>query len=316
MSRLEEPMLTIETTHALQELERDAIVALLHDFWRARLMDAATAIRQYAAPDIAFGVLSGGQGPSAWHIFEGLDAVTEAVRGIDVNLEFLNFEVVDLIIDGGRAALRWHARLRNRGTGVIGDLAVFDLVSVADGLITDYVEFFDTDGFARLMSGEAQPGMARRANAEAVLPRFTDFAPAESPRSDRENTAARIRAFYADRMRFGSAAVEMHFAEDGELRIIGDPVTIPFARRHSGRDQVAALIGQVDMEFAIEDFEIVDLLLDGSRAAVRWVAAARHRGTGTAIRVEAFNHVVLRDGRIASITEFFDTAATARSIAG
>jgi ketosteroid isomerase-like protein len=309
-------MLTIETTHALHELERDSIAALIREFWRARLKDAATAIRRYAAPDVAFGVLSGGEGPSTWRIFEGLEEVTEAVRGIDVNLEFQSFEIVDLIIDGGRAALRWHARLRNRGTGVQGDLAVFDLISVADGLITDYIEFFDTDGFARLMAGEAQPGMARRANAEAELPCFADFAAAETPRRDRETAAARIRAFYADRIQFGAPAVEMHFSEDGELRIIGDPVTIPFARRHSGREEVAALISSIDMEFAIEAFEIVDLLVDGDRAAVRWVASARHRGTGARINVEALNHVLLRDGRIHSITEFFDTAATARSIAG
>jgi ketosteroid isomerase-like protein len=311
-------MLTIETSHALKELERDAITALLKDFWRSRLKDSAAAIRRYAAPDVTFGVLSGGEGPSTWRIFEGLEAVLEAVRGIDVNLEFQSFEIVDLIVDGGRAALRWHAQVRNRGTGVLGDLAVFDLISVSDGLITDYIEFFDTDGFARLMAGEAQPGTARRANAEAEPPRFVDFAEAgEANRDrDRESNAARIHAFYADRMRSGAAAIEIHFADDAELRIIGDPVTIPFARRHAGREEVAALINKIDMEFAIEDFGIVDMLVDGDRAAVRWIASSRHRGTGAWITVEALDHVVLRDGRISSITEYFDTAATARSIAG
>jgi ketosteroid isomerase-like protein len=309
-------MLTSETTHSLRQLDKDVIAALIRNFWRTRLEDSAEALRRYASPDVTFSVLSGGQKGSTWRIFEGIGAAAEAVRYIDMNLEFLSFEIIDLIVESDRVGLRWHAVLRNRGTGVVGELAVFDLITVSDGLIVDYAEFLDTDGFNRLMSGEAQPGTARRANMEKAAPLITDLAAAQSPDDDRDETDRRIRAFYADRRRLGSAAIAKHCAADCELRIIGDPVLIPFARRHSGIEEVAALIAGIDMEFEMLNQDIVELLVDGDRAAVRWLSTSRHRGTGAWVSVEALDHLILRHGKIASVTEFFDTAAIAGSIAG
>ncbi|MBM6754901.1 nuclear transport factor 2 family protein, partial [Lactobacillus alvi] len=71
------------------------------------------------------------------------------------------------IIDGPEVALRWHANLRNRGTGEPGEMSVFDHIVVQNGLITSYTEFLDTECFRRLMAGEPQPEFARQSNRPA-----------------------------------------------------------------------------------------------------------------------------------------------------
>jgi ketosteroid isomerase-like protein len=304
-------MLTIESSHALNVLERGSIEALVRRFWDERLIAAEPAIRNHASPDIVFRILSGPSGPLT---FDGVDAVVEGVRGIDVNLEFVSFEVLDLIVDGARVALLWHATLRNRGTGVCGDLAVFDLITVQDGKIVSYLEYFDTDGFARLMAGEPQPDVARRANSVGLTPVKALFVPAAAP--SRGEVESLLRTFWADRIGRGGAAIALHCTDEVELHLIGDQSQVPFARRHVGLEAARALVDQIDIEFEMLSHRIVDVLVDGPRAAVRWAADVRHRGTGMRGHVECFEHVVTRGGRIASITEFFDTAATASWIAG
>jgi hypothetical protein len=83
-----------------------------------------------------------------------------------------------------------------------------------------------------------------------------------------------------------------------------------------GVDAAQSLVDQIDVEFEMLSHVFLDILIDGQRAAVRWASDVRHRGTGSRGRIECFEHIVLHGGRIASITEFFDTWSTANWIAG
>lgn len=47
-----------------------------------------------------------------------------------------------MTIEGGRAAAHWEAQIHSKVTGVIVPTEFVDLVTVADGLISSYVEFF------------------------------------------------------------------------------------------------------------------------------------------------------------------------------
>jgi ketosteroid isomerase-like protein len=310
-----------EAADTLNALERGSIEQRLRDFWSVRLEDAAAAIGRYAADDVHFRILGGPPSlPGPW-AFDGKPNVIEAVRAIDTNLEFLSFEIVDLILDGQEVALRWHARLRNRGTGVLGDLAVFDHIVLRDGLIARYEEFLDTDGFRRLMTGEPQPELARQANRiRRTLPdvlRAARFGhPARISAAERDSRAAMLRRFWHERVESGSVVLPRYFTEECELHLIGDPAAVPFARSHYGIDAVRALVDQVDMEFEYLSFDIRKVLVDGDRAALHWGADVRHRGTSASGHVESFDHIVLDGERIVAITEFFDTAATATWIEG
>jgi ketosteroid isomerase-like protein len=313
-------MQTLEATYALTTLDRDNLIATVETFWSDRIKDGRRAVLKHADPDIVFRIVGGAAGQQS-SLFAGRDQVLEAVRNIDMNLEFRSFEIIDMIVDGREVALRWLATLRHRGTGVVGDLAVFDLIEIQNGLLNTYTQFLDTDGFQRLMTGNPQRLLARRSNAcrPHMAPR--DEAPAAGLLNSasvhaRDRHEDLLRSFWVDRCENGSAAIGRYFTDDGELHLIGDPTVIPFARSHIGRDAVAALVDQIDMEFAYEGFAIEKVLVDGDRAAVQWTADVRHRGTGARGRVESLDHVLLEGGRIRSITEFFDTAATACWIEG
>jgi ketosteroid isomerase-like protein len=313
-------MQTLEATYALNTLDRDNLEALVRRFWSERLTDGRGAVLRHCDADVVFRVLGGAGSPQPC-LHEGREAVLEAVRTIDTNLEFRSFEIIDLIVDGDEVALRWLASLRPRGTGVTGDLAVFDLIGIRNSRIVTYASFLDTDGFHRLITGQPQHLFARRSNGcrpeVAVRQAPSALGLLDSAAvHERDRHEDMLRAFWLDRAANGAAAIERYFAEDGELHLIGDPTVVPFARSHLGREAVQALVDQIDVEFAFESFAIERVLVDGDRAAVHWAGDVKHRGTGARGRIEALDHVLIAGGRIRSITEFFDTAATASWIEG
>jgi ketosteroid isomerase-like protein len=210
----------------------------------------------------------------------------------------------------------WRASLANRGTGAVGDLSVFDLITIENGLVAKYVGFLDSDGLRRLMRGERQPMFGRRANREPAGMRADRPASAPGSVAERDRTEAMLRAWWDRRVSAGSIAIDEYFTADGELHLVGDPSTVPFARHHSGATEVKALIDQIDMEFEWVRSVTGEVLVSGDRAAMRWMADVRHRGTGAQGRIHAFDHFTLRDGRIRVQTEFFDTASTAAWIEG
>jgi ketosteroid isomerase-like protein len=311
-----------QTDRALGGLDRTGIDLLIRNCWQERLENSTAALRRYTSDDVHFRILGGPPSlPGPW-IFDGQEQVIQALGVIDTNLEFLNFDILDMIIDGPEVALRWHATFRNRGTGEPGDMSVFDHIVVRNGLISSYTEFLDTECFRRLMAGEPQPDFARQSNrpaghfAATRQPAAVDHLAAPVDAADRSSKEQMLRTFWQERIKHGSAALGSFCTGDCELHLIGDPAAVPFARSHYGLEAARALVDLIDMEFEYLSFDIRKILVDGDHAAIHWGADVRHRGTSASGHVEAFDHIVLRDKRIAVFTEFFDTAETARWIAG
>ena len=57
--------------------------------------------------------------------------------------------------------------------------------------------------------------------------------------------------------------------------------------------------------FKLSEQTILSMLIDGNKAAVHWRAKIYSRITGTTVLTELVDVVEVRDGRIASYTEFF-----------
>lgn len=308
-------MISGEANRALQNLDRESIDATIRRFWRDRLIDAPAAIARHCTPDVVFQIIGSGReaGEAAC---QGRDAVSEMVRTIDTNVEFLSFDILDMIIDGDKAALLWQAKLAHRGTGAVSDLSVFDLITIENGLVAKYIEFLDSDSFRRLMRGEPQPQLGRRANRKPAGAYADRRVTRAVTIEERDRIEAMLRAWWDRRVSAGSVAIDEYFATDGELHLVGDPTTVPFARHYMGAAEVKALIDLIDMEFEWMRSVTGKVLVSGDRAAMRWMADVRHRGTCAQGRVHAFDHFTLRNGRILVQTEFFDTASTATWIEG
>jgi ketosteroid isomerase-like protein len=125
---------------------------------------------------------------------------------------------------------------------------------------------------------------------------------------DRSETEGFIKRFYAARIAGDMAALSDAFAEDARLQVAGSPEFSILATTAEGRDSVMALLQTMTDTFALEDFAIRDLLIEGGRAAVRWKAAVNVITAGQTYETELADFIELKDGKIVSFTEFLDTA--------
>jgi ketosteroid isomerase-like protein len=310
-------MQSLEATQTLARLDRAQIESLIYDFWSLRVRDSAAAVKRYMDEDAEYRVCGEPTSFSGPRRFKGTEAIIGAMRAFDTSVEVLSYEVLDLIIDGREAALLWQGRLRNRGAGTEGGLVLLEHFVTQDGRITGRTIFLDTDGLQRLTAGEPQSSAARIANRMTLPP------PVREPIHDLigyearcERTREFVRSLWRDRLLSGAATVPQYYAPDATLVLISDPAVVPFARRREGHAAIAALRREVDIEFEFVDFEVNKILVDGDRAAAHWHATLRHRGTSALAFVEVLDHMVLRNGLIQHFTQFLDTAAVGRSIAG
>jgi ketosteroid isomerase-like protein len=101
------------------------------------------------------------------------------------------------------------------------------------------------------------------------------------------------------------------FAPDARWRLLGHGAGLPFAGTRVGHVAIRDMIQMIYAEFKMRDFFIEDIIANETGAAVRWSALATGVETGKQSQIEVFDHIILRDGKIASLTQFFDTAAVA-----
>lgn len=74
----------------------------------------------------------------------GIEALANINRSIAVEFEQLDYSLFDILIDGGRAAVRRSVEWRHRGTGRLGRVELADFVRFEEGLIVELIEFRDS----------------------------------------------------------------------------------------------------------------------------------------------------------------------------
>ena len=74
----------------------------------------------------------------------GREHICELMRQSDAMLEFYDVRILDALIDGCRAPVRWSAMHRNRGTGAALSVSGCAFITQADGLINEYIHYVDT----------------------------------------------------------------------------------------------------------------------------------------------------------------------------
>lgn len=74
----------------------------------------------------------------------GIEALINIVRAISIDFEQLNHSISDLIVDGGRIAVRRTVEWRHRGTGRRGSVDLADFARFEDGRIVEMIEFRDS----------------------------------------------------------------------------------------------------------------------------------------------------------------------------
>ena len=125
---------------------------------------------------------------------------------------------------------------------------------------------------------------------------------------DRSETEAFIKTLYAARVEGDMDALAEAFAEDARFQIAGSPEASMLATFIEGREGVLGLIQTIVDSFVLEDFAVLDLLIDGNKAAVRWRATVQNVSSGDTYTTELADFIEFRHGKVVSFTEFLDTA--------
>jgi ketosteroid isomerase-like protein len=123
--------------------------------------------------------------------------------------------------------------------------------------------------------------------------------------TDREQIDDMLRALYAARLRGDIEAICEAFADDAVFQIAGAGQVSPVSNRAVGAGEFRPLLAVMIKTFKLRDQVILNMLIDGGRAAVHWRAGVYSRITGTIVLTEFVALVDIRDGRITSYQEFF-----------
>jgi len=114
-----------------------------------------------------------------------------------------------------------------------------------------------------------------------------------------------LRELYAARARGDLDGVCRTFSHDAKFQLAGASHASPIAITAVGIDEIRSWLALMLKTFQINDQTILSLLIDGANAAVHWRARIHSRITGVAVQTELVDLVQIREGRIASYTEFF-----------
>jgi ketosteroid isomerase-like protein len=125
---------------------------------------------------------------------------------------------------------------------------------------------------------------------------------------DRSETEAFIKRLYAARVDGDMETFAQAFAENARFQVAGSPEASMLATFIEGHEGVMGLIQTMVDSFALDDFTILDMLIDGNKVAVRWRATVHLAAAGQTYETELADFLEIKDGKVVTFIEFLDTA--------
>ena len=139
-------------------MDRSQVEKLLTNAYAARRRGDVEAICSYFVDNPSF-VLAGARdaSPVAVQCTDGATFRT-LLSGLINTFEWLDQQILAMIIDGPKAAVHWRGRIRSALTGdeVVTDLV--DVITIENGKIRSFVEFTDTALAAKMMTTDITGG--------------------------------------------------------------------------------------------------------------------------------------------------------------
>jgi ketosteroid isomerase-like protein len=132
--------------------------------------------------------------------------------------------------------------------------------------------------------------------------------------NDRAAVEAMLREAYAARVRGDVEGTVRHFAEDAVFALAGAKTASPVAMRCTDCEALRGAMAGLVQAFEFRDHQIVALIVEGDKAAVHTRVRVRATASGEEVTTEMVDLVTIRDGKIASFTEFCDTALAAKML--
>ena len=133
--------------------DRAQIETLLRNAYAARKRGDVDAITQCFTEHPHFEMAGTPQASPIALRCVGQDQFRSLMSGLVKAFEWLDHEILSIIIEGDRAAVHWRGRMRSgiNGEEIVTELV--DVITVENGKIASFIEFCDTALAARLMGG-------------------------------------------------------------------------------------------------------------------------------------------------------------------
>jgi ketosteroid isomerase-like protein len=226
---------------------------------------------------------------------EGRNAFCAKMRRVDEEFQPLDREILDVLVEGDRAAARWRGRWRHRGTGAVYSLNMAHFMRWRNGRVVELFEFLDVPG---------APG-----HGDGRLPSFEAMLNPPPAGLTREEMVARIYALadYPSPNGPDFALMRRYYASDIVCEFGGDRARIPYSGRHVGVEAAISIVRAVGIDFEQLGFSLSDVVVDGSRLACRRTVEWRHRGTGRRGVVELVQFMKFEYGLIVELIEYRDS---------
>lgn len=122
--------------------ERRSIEQLLRELYAARIGAKLDALVELFAPAARFRIAGTSDGKPIAISANGREQIRPWLGLLVKTFKISNHEILSMTIEGADAAVHWEAQIHSKVTGIIVPTEFVDLVTVRDGHISSYLEFF------------------------------------------------------------------------------------------------------------------------------------------------------------------------------
>lgn len=229
-------------------------------------------------------------GPDVW---AGAASLRELFRRTDENYFPLEHEILDMLVDGESAVVRWRGDWRRHCNAKVYPIDAAHFLRWKNGLVVEMHEFFDAHC-------AASPDGASRLAYEKLL---------EPPRPGlgRDEMERRARRLVSFQEAPDPDVIRRLCSPDIVCEFVGDRSRVPYAGRHTGVETLIDIVRAIRVDFEQQLFTIAEVLVEDARVAGRRQIKWRHRGTGRSGISELADFVRFEDGLIVELIEFRDS---------
>jgi ketosteroid isomerase-like protein len=131
--------------------DRAEIERIIKAAYAGRKAGDLDAISKVFASDARFQVAGSSVASPAALKAEGAKAMQATLKEMITVFEWIDQEILSMVVEGNKAAVHWRGTIRSTATGETVRTELFDLFEIDGGRISSLIEFCDTALAARLM---------------------------------------------------------------------------------------------------------------------------------------------------------------------
>ena len=139
-------------------MDRASVEKVIREAYGARRRGDLETTCVHFADDARFTVAGDVRASAIAGSATGCEAVRGALTGIMDALDWVDHEIVSLVIEGDQAAVHSRVTVRARATGEEVETEMLDLLTVRDGKIASFLQFCDTARAAQLLASAPPSG--------------------------------------------------------------------------------------------------------------------------------------------------------------